>query len=332
MKPLLPTFFCLCLFSTGFAETSTSPVFGIYQFDVPQGKSVWVSGLVTKSDFGGKMDGFTPGAQSVISQTGASFENFSNHYVEIKTGPWEGLPLDILSNMGETITVEGDLGPSGFQLSGDEAYFIRSHVTLIRLLPSSCGLVQGVDSVTVYDASGSPQSYTFDGNNWIDGEGNNANNVKIRPGQGFQITAAQARTLTIGNSEVTIVKNSPTWVLLRPGSLNLIGAVNPLVATDTADPLFPSELPLGSDDLDTSEVEQGLGLKDSFDSFTDSVRIISRDGAFSGTTFLFSGTNLIDALATDADGEKVPVGSAVAVTVGTQKYVRIPSFLEISQP
>ena len=336
--PLLTLASCGALALTAvssFAQTAVTGALGYYTFDVPTGNSLWVCGLVTKADFSGAMLGITLDApNSTIAQTGAAWVSggFANHYVEIKEGPMEGLILDIVGNDENSLTVEGDLlaaPPSGYGLNGDEKYSIHKHATLGTLFPGGGGLAAFTDSVRLFFSDGSDKTYLYSGSNWVDGLFQNSDDVAVYPGQGMVFTVGGVRSVTFGGNEISTVKSSPTLVPVYSGQINLLGAINPLVTTDAGDPLFGKSVPLGADDAATTGViENGVGVKDVFTPFTDSVRLFARDGLLTDQgTFLYSGSNMIDGLFQNSDSVGILTGSAFVVSVGGDKLVKIPSFV-----
>lgn len=303
------------------AQSSSGPILGFYKFTVPQGSSVWSCGLVKKKDHQGQIDGLTTGVTSVITENDRTFglNEFGNHYLEVLSGPWTGLVLDIVSNGANTITVQGDLGPFG--LAGNEAFAVREHVTLGDLFPQGGGLLDFQDTITLFYSDGSSKTFLFGdlgtGTMWLDPETfGSADGEPIYPGQGFLVNAFNETTLLVGQNGVSYVKDTPTIVPCYRGAVNLVGLVNPLVATDPLDPIYPSTEPL-----------QSLGLLDVLPSFgDDAVSLFSLDGALSdgGTFIVFDfggGSFFTDDGATDRGNTPVQVGTAFNVNVVSSPIV-----------
>lgn len=290
------------------AQTSSStPVIGYYKFDVPVGNSAWVCGFVTKKDFQGAASSMTAGVTSVINQTGATFGSFPLHYVEILSGPKAGLILDIVSNTANTITVDGNITSLG--LTGTETYCVRKHATLGTVFANGAGLTAGSDNVTIFNSTGGSDVFAFNGLNWENAlTGDPGDDVIVYPGQGFVITNGGAASVqvTFGGNEVSYVKSGPTQVNAYTAATNLVGLINPLVATAPADPLFATaESTLGS-----------MGLVASLTPGSDQVGTLSLDGNLNLTgVYVNNGVNIEDALTgDDATTIKVRNGAAFTIT------------------
>jgi len=237
------------------AQTSSStPIIGYYKFDVPAGASGWASGFVTKKEFQGQASA-VPGAPAAgtitLTQTGATWTanqfnttgvpTSSSHYVEILSdgnATHAGLILDIVSNTATTVTVEV---PAGFVVGGTApTYAIRKHATLNTVLPNGAGLAPNEDIVIIIDSVGNEMNAVYDGaGGWFDiATSANLTNTVIYPGQGFVILANAPRVCTIGGNENSYVKDGPTKISIYGGIPNLVGGLNPLVATQPADPIY----------------------------------------------------------------------------------------------
>lgn len=307
------------------AQTAVTGALGYYTQELPAGGSLVSIGLVSKSDFSGAMSGMTAGSpSSTIHQTGASWTPgaFSNHYVEIREGQWEGLVLDIVSNGTDSVVVNGDIGPSGFNLSGTAKYLVRAHATLDTIFPGGAGLSTGLaDFVTIFDSNGGQKNFANNGGSWIEFPFFvSAGTEKIYPGQGILITASGARTITIGGNEISTVKNSKTLVPVYSGVVNLVGLINPLVATGATDPIYPSETTLGE-----------MGFADTptpFAPVADFVQLFASGGLTSLGAYTYDGTKMVDFPAfTDASAVKVTVGNAFSIAPSADKYYSQPNLL-----
>ncbi len=297
--------------------TATTGPLGYYTFSAPQGTSMWVCGLVTKNDFAGAMTGTTPGAvTSTLQQTGAGWTPgaFSNHYVEIREGVWEGLILDIVSNSADAVVVEGNVGASpGFALAGNEKYAIRKHVTLGTMLPGGGGLTPFIDLVRVFRSDGSTGLFTFDNGNgyWVDANDfvTNSSGEIIYPGQGYVITTGAGATITIGGNEVSTVKTTVTKVPVYLGRINLVGLINPLVASN------PNAVSVAA----FEEHQMGdIGLlNNGFVDFVDTFRRFKTDGTLaSDGLYIPNGNQLLDAndFVTVRNSDIIRVGAAFMIS------------------
>lgn len=224
------------------AQTSSStPVIGYYKFAVPTGKSIWSCAFVTKKDFQGAATSVAGGANTVITQTGAGWTvnqfqtsatpaTASSHYVEILSGPSTGTIADIVSNTATTVTIEGNWGNTAF------TYAIRKHATLGTVFKTA-GLSPFEDEILIFNDLGQSSRYQFDdtpgAEHIVDAvdQVTIKDNVVLYPGQGFVLTIGPAKTLTFGGNEVSYVKTGVTRIPLYQGIPNLVGLMDPLVAS-----------------------------------------------------------------------------------------------------
>ena len=291
--------------------SSSTPVLGYYKFTAPAGTSLWTCGFVRKKEFQGAATSITPGAvYSVINQTGATFPAFTNSYVEILSGTSAGLVLDIVSNTATSITVAGNL--TG--IPGTSTYCVRKHNTIGTVFAAGGGLSAGADTVALIGETGT-QVFSFNGATWEDADLNDATEVVIYPGQGFIIGAGAARTVTFGGNDVSYVKTGPTKVSLYPGIANLVGLVNPLVATAPADPLFATaQNPLGN-----------YGFVQSLAAGADTIDLRLNNGSLTSVgIFQSNGGNLEDADLNDASAVPVRNGSALIIGVPADRVYTAP--------
>jgi hypothetical protein len=306
------------------AQTSSStPTIGYYRFNVPAGNSAWVSGFVTKKDFQGQATSITGGAvNSTINQTGANWTAgaFNLHYVEILDGTQIGLVLDIVGNSASSLTVMGDIGPSGFNLAQNVKYCIRKHATLGTLFKDGAGLAAFSDLVTLFKHDGSVSVNLYDGaGGFVDGNDfvTPTSNSIIYPGQGFVITATGASQLTFGGNDVSYVKTTPTKIPVYAGKINLVGLIDPLVATSPTDPLFPSQTTLGTMGFNAS----------GFSPFSDLITTYAIDGSILASgVFIVDGTNVLDGsdFVTNRNNFPVVVGHSFTVAPDSDKYYVAP--------
>ena len=224
------------------AQTSSStPVIGYYKFSVPNGKSIWNCAFVTKKDFQGAASTVTGGANTVIDQTNAGWTvnqfqssatpaTSSSHYIEILSGPQAGTIADIVSNAAASVTVEGNLGNASF------TYCIRKHTTLGSIFKTA-GLGEFEDEIMLFNDAGQSSRYQFDGTPSAEHIVDAIDQVTIKddvvvyPGQAFVLTIGAPKTLTFGGNEVSYVKTGATNIPLYGGVTNLVGLMDPLVAS-----------------------------------------------------------------------------------------------------
>ena len=315
--PLIIALAAGMLAQSAFAQSST-PTIGYYRFDVPAGQSAWVCGFVTKTDFQAQASSIAPGANlpdgtptSVITQTGANWGSFPLHYVEIlSAGATQGLILDVVSNTASTVRVRGTI-------TGTPTYCIRKHATLATVFQDIGGLVPFQDSVTLYNSNNTLSSfYPAAAASWVAEDFfTPANDTIIYPGQGFVISASNATTLTFGGNEVAYVKNGPTQVPVYRGQTNLVGLINPLVATAPTDPIFNQ----------ISSTSQGGGVvtlasigltTSSLEEFIDSITLFIQGGNLnpSGSYYVGGGQVYADDFFTPAGSTVLRNGHAFVIS------------------
>ena len=273
--------------------TSSTPVIGFYKFDVPVGTSAWTCGLVTKKQFQGAMSSTLPsGSKSTVNVSTATWQPgaFSLHYVEILSGPQEGLIIDIdptTPNTATQLTVIGKTsGPNGLGLTGTENFCIRKHATLATVFKSGGGLAAYTDYVTLIDGNGLEKAFGYSGTQWFDGGFSiPSNNQIIYPGQGFLITSESAIQITFGGDEVAYVKSGPLKVPVYANKRNLVGVLSPVVSTNPLDSAYPSSSVPGS----------SLGLVAFLEPYTDVINTFTTDGLFADdAVFGSNGSTLVD--------------------------------------
>jgi len=141
-------------------------------------------------------------------------------------------------------------------------------------------------------------------------------NAPIYPGQGFVVLANADRTLTFGGNEVSYVKYGPTKISLYGLIPNLVGAINPLVATEPGDPIY-----------NTSAVTsaQAFGLK-TIAPNADLVIKPTQDGLFDTEfNYIFDGTDVTDiSNGGDLDNDPIRNGSALIFVPDSDKTFTIP--------
>jgi hypothetical protein len=314
--------------------SSVTAAIGYYKFDVPNGKSMWNCAFVTKKEFQGLATSVAPsGANTVITQTGAGWTanqfqtsaipaNDSSHYVEILTGPDAGAVADIVSNDASTVTVAGGYGSTAF------TYAIRKHTTLADIFLDA-GLSEFEDEVLLFDDVGVARAYNYDGTpgarHMVDAPTQSvvSDNVTVYPGQGFVLTIGTPKTLTFGGGIASYVKNTPTRIPLYAGVTNLVGLLDPVVASAPLTAAAANELhAIGTIGLQTA------GLAEYEDEIA---RFGISAGSYTRLTISYYDATLnaiVDAGGTDVGTLPIQNGTAFLVkplTGATRKYLQ-PAF------
>jgi len=301
---------------SGAQTSSSTPVIGYYKFDVPAGTSGWVCGFVTKKDFQGQATSVAPGAAiggeptTIITRTGATFGTYNLHYVEIlSAGATQGAIMDVVSNTATTIRVKG-------VVTGTPTYCVRRHATLGTVFASPGTFEPFTDSVTLYYDDGIPKTFFLAGpGSWLaDDFSTPANDAIIYPSQGFLINSQGTNVITFGGNEVSYVKTGPTQVPLFKGFLNFVGMINPLVATQPADPLYSLVSSPTQAGANTNMVAAGFA---NLEDFTDSLTTFTQGGNYNPlqTYFTSSGGLLLDDFSTPANNAVLRNGHAIGISV-----------------
>ena len=234
MKPIT-SFALLCAFAAVAQGAVTQPV-GYYNFDGKEGSNLFVPALVNAPAFAGDMTSSDSDTLNVAadSLTAGAFDaagGFATHYAEIVSGPNEGTVVDIASNTGSAIELDGDV--SALSLTGTESIVVRPHVTLKQVLEGGEASFTGfTDSATFYTDEGSLVTYFYDGaggwtSDFLNPDGNSR---PITPGKGFVLSLfADVEFSVVGE-----VKEGPTVVqLVGDGAVNIVGPLNPIVGEAT---------------------------------------------------------------------------------------------------
>ncbi len=289
-------------------RAATSSIVGFYDVTIPAGNSAWVCGLVTANSYEAACVNVTTNgsgkAQVQFSAPGWTVGEFDLHYAEPQSGICAGLPIDILSNTADTLTL--DIDPSEAGLVTGMTFIVRKHATLAGLLPTGGGFLPFSDTISLLGSTGLQTTYFFNNgtNNWINILGEDASNVIVRPGQGFVVQLSSPLTVTFGTGEVCHLKTTPTLVRINANAPNIIGSMNPLGGSTTS---------LGS-----------MGIATSLQPFNDSLVILNPGPLSQGGTFLSTGTSLINSgTGDDGDSVNVSAGAGVVSNVNTAKKVQI---------
>lgn len=330
--PAILAFVATALFPAALSAQNSTPIIGYYKVNAPAGVSYWTNTLVTKTEFQGQATSITGGVTtSTVNQTAAGWSAgaFNLHYIEILDGPWAGLAFDVIGNSTTSLTIQGNLGPSGYNLSSNVKYCVRKHATLGGIFKRGAGLGAYSDVITVVDDTGAAGKYYYSDDTEaghivaLDGV-TNRDNVIIYPGQGIILNLTGARTLVFGSGEVCYVKTTPTKVPLYRNVVSFVGRMNPVVSRNA----------LG-DGLGALEVArlngQELGLIGSnLGSYSDVVTTFGRVGgifAKTGTYFYDGDTgSLVTVLGEPVDSSKVlPNGVAFTIKpLGNDRFYTQP--------
>jgi hypothetical protein len=201
-------------------------------------------------------------------------------------------------------------------VTGTPTYCVRKHATLGTVFASPGTFEPFTDSVTLYYEDGAPRSFFLGGPGaWLaDDFATPANNTIIYPSQGFLINSQAANVITFGGNEVSYVKAGPTQVPLYKGFLNFVGMVNPLVATQPADPLYNLVSTPTQAGANTNMRDAGFA---NLEDFTDSITTFVQGGNMNPLQAYFTsaGHLLLDDFATNADNAVLRNGHAVGVSV-----------------
>ena len=289
-------------------SAATSSIVGFYNVTIPAGNSAWVCGLVTANSYEAACVNVTTNgsgkAEVQFSSPGWTAGEFNLHYAEPQSGIGAGLPIDILSNTTDTLTL--DIDPAEAGLTGGMVFIVRKHATLAGLLPDGGGFVPFSDTISLLGGTGLQTTYFFNNgtSNWINILGDDASNVIVRPGQGFVVQLSSPLTVTFGTGEVCHLKTTSTLVRISPNAPNIIGSMNPLGGSTTT---------LGS-----------MGIATSLQPFNDSLVILNPGPLSQGGTFLSTGTNLINSgTGDDGDSVNVSAGAGVVINVNAAKKVQL---------
>jgi hypothetical protein len=297
-------------------SVATNPV-GYNVLTLPAGNSLRVNTFVNATAFQSTAASYTNATQSVVtvSASGAALTSGSfnetgaepAYYMEIlSTGSAQGLIVDVVSNTASTITVNANL--SNFAVSGTTSFCVRPHTTLSSLFPAAtAGLAPYVDTVQLTSPTNVTTSYLFtgSGDGWVNaGTFADAGSQIIYPGQGFVVTVASAKSVTI----MGCVKPGPTIVPLYAGANNIVGTINPM--------------------LSGTQTLSNYSFPTIFTPYVDSAQVFLDNGSLQAIgSYLSNGTNMINAgTFVVSDSLTVNPSNAVIVNVAQNKYWVMPSF------
>lgn len=273
-----------------FAQTTSySDVVGYETKSFAAGTTGHGYGLVEAAKFQGiasvvTADGITVGTAAFTASVFAPEGGLPSHYVQITSGPNEGLVVDILGNTTTSISVgTGDLAG----VTGTPTFVIRPHMKVSKLFQGNTSLSDYSDTVTLYNSDGTTTTLLRDSaqtTGWLDSGTFAASDAIIYPGQAFLLSTSGAGSFT--NSGV--VNPAKTVVPIFAGLVNLVSLSNP------------------SNGKDIQQVNLGSNLAD----YADTVGTFSTDGS------LTQNNSLLWAGSTEGFLDSGTFGVATGVTAG----------------
>jgi len=250
--------------------TSYSDVVGYETKSFVSGTTGHGYGLVGATKFQGvatsvTSDTITIGTTSFTASAFAPSEGLPSHFIQITSGPNEGLVVDILGNTTTSITVgAGDL--SG--VTGTPNFVVRPHTKVSNLFQSNTGLTDYSDTVTLYNSDGTTTTLLRDSaqtTGWLDSGTFTASDAVIYPGQAFLLSTSGPGSFT----NTGVVNPSKTVVPIFAGLVNLVSLSNP------------------SNGKDIQQINLGANLAD----YADTVGTFSADGSLSqNNSLLWAGS------------------------------------------
>ncbi|MEM1222349.1 MAG: hypothetical protein AAGH40_06260 [Verrucomicrobiota bacterium] len=244
------------LFFHSATAVETDPV-GYVTTDLPAGASLIGTPLTNDIQFSG-LSGSVSGSTVNLSGLG-TIE--SPAYLLVLSGTDVGELSSIVSSTSSSVTLEQQLNG----LAEGDSVRIISHFTLSDLYEASGSTISDNSSVSVYNSSGTVETYTIFSGSWFDSSFAASDNVIIFPGEGFVINLQSATSFTfVGN-----VNTAPFKLPVTSGVVNIVSSENP-------------STPTGQDSI-------GAALNGLGDNST--ISIYSNDGSLSlvETYTLFSG-------------------------------------------
>ena len=287
--------------------TSYSDVVGYNTSSFPAGTSGHGVGFVKAALYTGSASKLSPTSFSAAGLTAANnslapVSGLPTHYVEIVSGANEGLIMDIVSNTGTTVVVDGDLSSVG----ATEQIAVRAHVKASEVFAGNTSLADFTDTLLVYNADGSSYTLLRDSSSpsgWVDPNLFSPADVVIYPGQAFLLSTASAGSFTTTGN----VKSTATLIPLYASSLNYISAGNPSTSPDI----------------------QVSGLGANLAAYVDTVATFVNNGSFEqSATYLWAGApdNFIDPnLFSTVSGVGLPGTGAILVSVSADTAWKAPA-------
>jgi len=259
----------LSVSSSLFAQTTSySDVVGYETRNFVAGTTAHSVGLVQAAAFQGtagtvSSGGITLAGTPFTANAFAPSAGLPTHYIQITSGPTEGLVVDIIGNTQNSLSVgSGDLAG----VSGTPNFVIRPHVKASTVFQGNPDLADYTDTLTIYNSDGSTTSLLRDSSastGWIDSATFNAIDAIIYPGQGFLLNASTPGSISTSGT----VNPNKTIIPIFAGTVNLVSLANPSNGRDI----------------------QTSGLGASMADYTDTVGTFSSDGNLSQVANLLWG-------------------------------------------
>jgi len=166
----------------------------------------------------------TVGSNSFAAGAFAPVAGLPSHYLQITSGPQEGLVVDITGNTGNSLSVgTGDLA----SVAGTTPTFVvRPHLTISSLFSGNTALTDYSDTITIYNADGSSTTFLRDtstASGWLDSSTFSESNAVIYPGQAFLLSAGGSGSFTVTGQ----VNPSKTIVPVYATAINFVSLSNP---------------------------------------------------------------------------------------------------------
>lgn len=251
--------------------TSYSDVVGYETRTFVAGTTAHAVGLVQTALYQGTVATVSANSLSVsgtpfTANAFAPSADLPSHYIQITSGPNEGLVVDIVGNTQSSLSVaSGDL--SG--ITGTPTFVVRPHVKASTVFQGNADLADYTDTLTIYNSDGSTTSLLRDSSastGWIDSASFAAVDAIIYPGQGYLLNASAPGSIRTTGT----VNPSKTIVPIYAGTVNLVSLANPSNGKDI----------------------QNTGLGASMADYTDTVGTFTSDGNLSQVaSLLWGGTS-----------------------------------------
>jgi hypothetical protein len=272
----------------------TDPV-GAVSRSLTDGLHVIGADFVAPIEFQGQMSSAAGSTISIASGDLSAFGG-GDHYVEILSGAYAGLMMDIVSAAATAVTVSDPVDV----LVGDESFAIRGHTRLSDILGSGdFGGAFGA-AVILFDDFGNESQFvnSSSAGDWVDAFSGDFADPVIAPGKGFVLALSEPASYT----SVGSVKVGPTLVPITGGFVpNVISFLNPA-----------SGLALGDS-----------GLDDSIAPDQDVLVFLGSDG--SETQVIFSGGSFIDGISgLPIDGSMINSGSGIFAFTLDSAFASLP--------
>lgn len=288
------------------SQTVSTPVVGFTKSNFASGTTGLGVGFIKSDVYSGVASSVTA---TTLTASAASFGSFGpvgglpSHYVEIKSGPLQGLVADIVSNTGTVLTVDGNLA----SIAGSTPSFsVRPHQKVSNLFAGNSSLSDYVDTVTLYNSDGTSTALLRDSSSatgWVDPVSFAVADAIVYPGQAFLLNAAGSGNVTFSG----VVKTTPTLIPLYANGVNYVTAGNP-----------------GS-----NPALQSSGIGTNLAGYVDTVATFRTDGSFGeNSNFLWAGgtDGFIDPVTfSPVTGATLPGTGAILVNVSADANWKAPA-------